>query len=116
MKTGKVLPAFAAGIAALVLAACPFESDPVITKAEYESKNTFVVYYTGEPDFPPSFFITGKDKDYNFKSSSSSSSWFDTTTKVTCKIFDHFISGDRITVTSGALPGSGEFDVPDYQE
>jgi hypothetical protein len=93
--------------------ACQLESNPEITKAEYTNENTFTVYYIGNIGGIPSFKVEGKNKRYNIKSRMSVT-LFDT--KVICEIDGDFINGDHITVTSNDLPGSAEFDVPDYDK
>jgi hypothetical protein len=113
MKIKTTLPVFIAAMLALTLAECQLESAVEITKAEYVSKNSFIVYYTGDPGSSVSFTAKGKDKQYAVMSSSRITI---IDTKVTCKIDGSFVSGDHITVTSYEAPGSAEFDVPDYKE
>jgi hypothetical protein len=113
MEIKPALPAFVIGILALILAACPSESDAAITKAEYTSENRFTVSYTGNSKYSVSFTAEGKDERYTVRSSSSFTLLG---TKAVCKIDGRFISGDHITVTSYELLGSAEFDVPDYKD
>jgi hypothetical protein len=113
MKIKTVLSALIAGILAIISSACQLGSDVEITKAEYTNKNSFTVYYIGKPEYSVNFNVDGKDKRYTV-SSSASVTVIDT--KVVCRTDGRFISGDHITVTSGELPGSAEFDVPDYSE
>jgi hypothetical protein len=105
----------AVGMAMLFLSMCRFGSDLNITKAEYVNEDTFIVYYVGDTGSRSvvDFTVEGKDKPYTIKSRSSLAIL---DTKVTCKLYDDFVSGDHITVTSNEVPGSAEFDVPDYQE
>jgi hypothetical protein len=100
-------------LAALVLAACQLESDLTISNAEYTDKNTFTVYYAGNPEGSVSFNAEGKDRHYTIKRYTSISIL---ATRVTCELNGDFISGDHIIVTSDDMSGSAEFDVPDYRE
>lgn len=108
-----VLTMLVTGVLILVFTACQLGSDPEITKAEYADKNTFVVYYIGNTGSIVNFNVKGKDKRYTIKSRASVTV---IDTKITCEIDDNFISGDRVTVTSNEIPGSAEFDVPDYNK
>jgi hypothetical protein len=112
-KVKIVLTMLTTGVLILVLTTCQLGSELEITKAEYTDENTFVVYYIGNADSIVNFNVKGKDKRYTIKSRASVTI---IDTKVTCKIDDNFISGDRITVTSNEIPGSAEFDVPDYNK
>jgi uncharacterized lipoprotein YajG len=113
MKMKTALSALLIVISALIFAACQLASDLAITKAEYTNKNTFTVYYVGNPGGSVSFNVEGKDKRYAITSHTSVTI---IDTKVVCKLYDDFISGDHIIITSNDVPGSAEFDVPDYKE
>jgi hypothetical protein len=113
LKLKKTLLTLAAGILISVIWACQSESNPEITRAEYITENTFAVYYVGDPGYSVDFTVDGKDNRYTVKSTLLFTLL---STKAVCEIYERFISGDHITVTSSRMLGSAEFDVPDYRE
>lgn len=109
MKPKALLPALVIGAAALLFAACPYDSKPSITKAEYVNETTFIVYYLGDVSGIPFFNVAGKEKRYDIKSCETHALL---DIKATCVLDGRFQSGDHITITSDELSGSAEFDVP----
>jgi hypothetical protein len=92
MKITGALASLTVALSSLVLAACPLESDLTISNAEYTDKNTFTVYYVGNPEGSVSFNAEGKDKRYTIRRYTSISIF---ATRVVCELNGEFISGDH---------------------